>query len=129
MKWLLLFCFALTSASVLADEETRAAVKEVQKQMRDPKFRDEKNYESKESKAVVKKVKDIAGSEANEQEIYNLAADVLGNMQDLTPEQMNQLLQEAQKNPEAFANRMTPEQKRKLKELAEKLPASQKRNP
>ena len=129
MKWLLLFCFALVSRPVLADEETRAAVKEVQTQMRDPKFRDEKNNDSQEAKAVIKKIKEVAGSEANEQEIYNLAAEVLGNMQDLSPDQMTKLLQEAQSNPEAFANKMTPEQKRKLKEIAEKLPAAQKRNP
>jgi len=130
MKSILLLLLILIPDVSFADEETQAAVKTVQEQMKSPKFHKDAAKESKEAAAVEKQVKELAGSEANEQEIYNLAADVLGNMKDLTPEQMTQLLQEAQNDPQGFASKFSPEQRRKLKELAERIPAAQKkRNP
>lgn len=129
MKTLILSLLLVLPSVVFGDDETRAAVKAVQDQMKSPQFHKDAAKNSKDAAEVEKRVKELAGSEANEQEIYNLAADVLGNMQDMTPEQMTQLLKEAQNNPEAFANKFTPEQRRKLKELSERIPAGQKRNP
>ncbi|MEZ0393327.1 MAG: hypothetical protein ACAH59_14000 [Pseudobdellovibrionaceae bacterium] len=128
-RLLLSILIAALPQFTFADAETEKAVSEVQEMMKDPKFHQNAAKESKEAQQVEKHVKDLAGNPENEQEIYNLAADVLGNMKDMTPEQMNEFLRQAQKNPESFQKSWTPEQKRKLKELADRLPSSQKRKP
>ena len=123
------FIFAL-SPFAWADQETRSAVEEVQKQMQSPTFHQNAAKESKEAAAVEQHVKTLSGSPENEQAMYNLAAEVLGNMKDKSPEEMQKILQEAQKNPEAFLNSWSPEQQKKLKDLSERIPAGQqKRTP
>lgn len=124
MKVWLCISFILLGSAAWADEETRAAVQEVQKQMHSPKFHQDAAKTSPEASQVQDQVKKLAGSAENEQEIYNLAAEVLGNMKDQNPDEMIKLLQEAQRNPEAFAKNWTPEQKKKLKELSDRLPAA-----
>lgn len=112
-----------------ADEETRSAVKAVQEQMKSPQFAEEAAKQSPEAAQVRKQIKQIAGSEQNEQEIYNLAADILGNFQNMSPEELQKALAEAKSNPEAFGSKLTPAQRQKLKEISEKLPAAQKKKP
>jgi hypothetical protein len=121
-------CLVLPMTS-FADQETQNAVSNVQEQMKKPDFHKNAAKESSEAKDVESHVKQISGNEANEQEMYNLAAEVLGNMKDMKPEDMQKMLEQAKKNPEAFMNSWTPEQKKKLKELSERIPAGQKRNP
>ena len=108
---LLLWGLLLLPGFALADVESTAA------------------KENKDAAAVAAMVKEVAGSPEMKQEIYHLAADVLGNMKDLPPEQMQKMLQDAQKNPEAFTQQWTPEQQKRLKELSERMPAGQKKNP
>lgn len=129
MKILIFILVAFSFSYVQADEETRAAVQAVQEQMKSPQFHQEASKNSPEARQVEMQVKDLAGSSGNEQEIYNLAAEVLGNMKDKSPDEMKKMLQDSQGNPEAFANSWTPEQKRKLEELAKRLPASQQAKP
>ncbi len=129
MKPILLFVALLMPATVWADAETQQAVKEVQEQMKSPSFHQNAAKQSKEAAAVEKQVKDVSGSPENEQAMYEFAAQILGNMKDNSPEEMRKMLMDAQQNPEAFANSWTPEQKQKLKELSERIPAGQKRNP
>lgn len=113
-----------------ADADSRQAVRNVQDQMRKPGFAREAAKDSPEAAKVTRQVQDFAGSSGNEDAIYSLAADVLGNMQDMTPDQMMQFLTEAQKDPGSFAKKLTPEQQKKLHEIAERVPAAQKsRNP
>jgi len=70
-----------------------------------------------------------AGSDENTDMVYGLAADVLGNMKDMTPEQMVKTLDDAQKNPQAFADSLTPAQKDKLKDLSSRMPATKTPGP
>jgi histidyl-tRNA synthetase len=129
MKKIILFLGILVSGSLFADEETREAVSNVQKQMQAPSFHQNAAKDSKEAAAVEQHVKTLSGSPENEQEMYNLASEVLGNMKDKSPEEMQKLLQDAQKNPEAFLNSWSPEQQKKLKELSERIPAGRKQAP
>ena len=115
----------LVSLSAYADSETRKAVEEVQSQMQSSSFQENAAKESKEAAAVRKHVKELSGNSSNEQDLYKLAAEVLGNMKDNSPEEMQRILQEAQKNPAAFAESWTPEQKKRLKEISERIPAAQ----
>ncbi len=129
MKKILLIIAFWSPVLALADAETRKAVQDVQEQMKNPQFHQNAAKESKEAAAVEKHVKEISGNPQNEQEMYNLAAQVLGNMKDMKPEEMQKMLEQAQKDPEAFMKSWTPEQQKKLKELSERIPAGQKRNP
>lgn len=129
MKHMLFSFVFLVPMMAGADAETRAAVEKVQQQMQSPSFHQNAAKESSEAAKVEAHVKSISGSAANEQEMYNLAAEVLGNMKDQSPEEMQKMLQEAQQNPEAFLKSWSPEQQRKLKEISERIPAAQKRNP
>lgn len=125
------FSFILIlSFSAWADPDTRSAVEEVQKQMQSPSFHQNAAKESTEAADVEQHVKALAGSPENEQAMYSLAAEILGNMKDKSPEEMKKILEEARKNPEAFLKSWTPEQQKNLKNLSERIPAGQqKRNP
>jgi len=129
MKTIVLFIDLIFPTFAFADAETRKAVKEVQDQMQSPEFHKNAAKESKAAADVEAHVKQLSGSPENEADMYKFAAQILGNMQDKTPQEMQEILQQAQKDPEAFANSWTPEQKQQLKELSERIPAGQKRTP
>ncbi|QLY24045.1 hypothetical protein [Bdellovibrio sp. KM01] len=119
-----LFC----GAYALADDasEMAAAIEKTQKDLRSSQTRQGMTKESPEAANVAEKVKSMSGSSANENEMYDLAADVLGNMKGLSQEQLMKVMQEAQKDPEGFLKTWTPEQRKKLEGIADRLPASKK---
>lgn len=123
---LVLFCVQPVSAEEQTKKQNRDAVKAVQKEMRDPNFANKAQDLSPEAKAVAERVKTLAGSPEQEAQIYSLAADILGNMQDMPPDQMEKLMSKAQNDPQGFVDSWTPEQKKKLKAISERLPANQK---
>ncbi len=123
-------CILFISPSIcLSDQETDKAIGEVQEMMKTPGFAEKAANNSPEAPAAAKYVKDISGNVQNEQEIYKLAAEVFGNMKGMSPEQMKEFLDKAKNDPSAFAKTWTPEQIKKLKELSERLPASNQTNP
>lgn len=125
-----LVALAMFSASVSAAEsDHRESVRKVQEQMKKPGFSKEAEQDSPDAARVNRQIEGLAGSQADIDAIYGLAADILGNMQDMTPEQMMKVIEEAQKDPQGFASKWTPEQRRRLKELSGRLPAAQKKNP
>lgn len=107
-----------------AGEDTRKGVAQTQELLKDPKFRAQNAKESKPAAELDQHIKQLSGNPKNEQEIYELAADVMGNMKDLTPEQMAKVVEQGSKNPEAFAESFTPAQKSKLHDIAERVPAA-----
>lgn len=124
----LFFCFVLSyTSTVRADEETNKALREVQEQMKTPEFREQQN--SSEQKKFKDSIKDMAGNEKNVQDIYSLAAEILGNFQDKDITEIILRLEEAKKNPEAFYNTLSAEQKKRLSEVAAQLPATKKTQP
>jgi hypothetical protein len=78
---------------------------------------------------VASHVTNISGGGANEEAIYKMAAEVLGNMKGKSPAEMAKILEDAKQNPEAFVNSWTPEQQAKLKELSERMPAAKQAKP
>lgn len=129
MNTLILSVLIFAGSISFADEETDKAIGEVQEMMKSPDFSKNASKNSPEAQQVADQVKALAGSSAEEQEIYKLAAEVLGNMKGQSVDDMKQTLEKAQSNPEAFANSWTPEQLAKLKSLSERLPASKTRKP
>lgn len=119
----------IVSISAQADPESDRAIEEVQKMMQQPDFKTKANKNSKEAGAVAEHVTNLSGGGANEQDIYKMAAEILGNMKGNSPEEIAKILDEAKKNPEAFVRSWTPEQQEKLKQLSERMPAANKAKP
>lgn len=112
-----------------ADQESDKAIEDVQKMMQQSDFKTKASKNSKEAAAVADQVANISGGGENEQELYKMAAEVLGNMKGKSPEEIIKILEEAKKNPEAFVKSWTPEQQEKLKKISERLPATNKTKP
>ncbi len=123
MLILMSFSLALPQRS-LASEEVKSAVHKVQAEMRKSDFHKSEATKTPAAKKTAEAVKALSGSEANEQEIYKLAADILGNMENMSPAEMEEHMKKAAKNPEEFAKNWTPEQKAKLKEISARIPAT-----
>lgn len=129
MKQLILWTFfVVIPLHSFADPEQEKAMLEVQKEMKDPKSR-QQMMTTPQAKKTDEYVKQMTGGGQNEQEIYNISSDILMNMKDMTPEQMDAYLRKAQENPEDFANSLTPEQLKKIKALSEKIPAANQKRP
>ncbi|MBK9322556.1 MAG: hypothetical protein IPM97_06320 [Bdellovibrionaceae bacterium] len=112
-----------------ADQETDAAISEVQGMMQSPDFAKKASKNSPEGTKAAEYVKQISGDAQNEQEMYKLAAEVLGNMKGLSLDQMKEVAEKAKVDPEAFAKTWTPEQLKKLKQLSERMPAANQKKP
>ncbi len=119
-----LFCGAYALANDA--NELTSAIEKTRKDLRSSQTRQNMTKESPEASKVADNVKSLSGSTANENEMYDLAADVLGNMKGLSQEQLMKVMQDAQKDPEGFLKTWSPEQRKKLESLAERLPASKK---
>ena len=113
--------FAMNSR---ADDSTRQGIAHTQEQLKNPDFRLKNVKESKEAAALDQQIKGLTNNPETEQQIYELAAEVMGNMKDLTPEQMAEFLQKVQNNPSAFAESFSAAQKSKLHDIADRIPAA-----
>lgn len=114
----------LHASNGVADDDTRRGVEHTQQLLRDPEFRKQNAKESKPVAELDQHIKSLTKNPAAEQELYELAAEVMGNMKDLTPEQMAKVVEAGQKNPAAFAESFSPAQKQKLHEIADRVPAA-----
>lgn len=66
-------------------------------------------------------LRELAGSEITSNNIYGLAAEIYADLLQRSggdPDLLLQLLMQAKQNPEAFANQLSEEQKRRLSDLA-----------
>lgn len=123
MKYSCAFLVLFLCSAALADGETDAAIDSVQKDLANPQARATMVNVSKDAQAQDKQVQSVGGSAANQDEIYKMSADILGNMKGMSVDDINKVLAQAQANPEAFAKTWTPEQLKKLQELAAKISA------
>ncbi len=76
------------------------------------------------AQAADSQVKSVAGDEQNTQRIYELSALIMQNLVQQTGgdvDKMMKIIQAAEKDPAAFANTWSPEQKKMLKELGKDI--------
>jgi hypothetical protein len=107
------------------DEHDQKALKETQELLTDKANRQESlknNAKGTDADAGVRSL--LGGDAAMTEEVYALAADVFANVVkdaggDVT--KMQEMMAKFHRNPAAFADSWTPEQKAKLRKLAEKL--------
>lgn len=118
---ILLLILSLSLASASAEDQ---ALEQTKNLLRDRDAREKSAKDTKGAKAM-QDVKNLTGGDAvAEDEIYGLASDVMPILMEEAkgdPNKMMQILEEAKNNPEAFAKRWTPEQRKRLKTLSEKL--------
>lgn len=107
------------------DEHDQKALKETQTLLKDREQRRNAINENQKTRDADQNVKNLfGGSEALTDEAYALAAEVLANVvksADGDARKMQEMMTEFHRDPAAFAATWTPEQKAKLKALAEKL--------
>lgn len=74
-----------------------------------------------EAQAADQKVQNLAGNSQNKAQIYQLASEIFASLLQQyngDPNALMQAMAQAQSNPEAFANSLSPDQKQKIKRIA-----------
>jgi hypothetical protein len=118
---LLLCLISLSGRAGDLDKSSEEALAKTMEVLRSPTERGVEIKGSKRAQDADLQVKAVGGNAQNTEKIYELAAQVMENLVKEgagDPDKMMQILDQAQKDPSAFANRFTPAQKKLLKELA-----------
>ncbi len=114
-------------ASTSIDNASSKALSQTQDLLNNPEARNKAiqgNSRAESADSFVKKV--TGGNAQTSNEVYGLAADVFANVvKDAhgDPKKMQEEIDKFEKDPAAFAAAWTPEQRAKLKELSQRLPA------
>lgn len=119
---------ALTLAPVLAraddDANTAEALAKAQRLLPDPQTRKATLQADPKVQAVDENARAVAKSDTDLEAIYELSAELMSSLIDASggdPDKMAKMLDEANTNPEKFAQKLTPEQRKKLAALAKQL--------
>lgn len=114
------YCGDLDSASEEALAKTQAL-------LRDPDQRAKATAATPQAQFVDKQTQSLAGTPENTNAIYDLSADIMESLALKTngdPAKMKELLDQAKNDPKAFAEKLTPEQRKKLQEISQKIPVN-----
>ncbi|MBI3541678.1 MAG: hypothetical protein HY075_00165 [Deltaproteobacteria bacterium] len=115
---------ALAGQGKELDAASTEALDKTKKLLADPKEREKAVAADARATDADQNARQAAGgSEANTQKLYELSAEVMDTITRESggdPEKMQSLIADALKNPEAFAAKFTPDQKARLKAIAEK---------
>jgi hypothetical protein len=123
-----LFVLFLAIPLARADE----ALDQTQALLRDPTARAAATRGDAKAQALQKNIDTMSGAPANSEKIYGLSAEVFAELVAKTGGdvgKLQQLLSDAQKNPEAFANSLSPEIKEKIRGVASDIEQTQKAHP
>lgn len=85
--------------------------------------------DTKESKMVVDHAKNLTGNAADEDRLYEISSQVLGEVKGNNEAALSNTINKAQQNPEAFYNSLSPEAQKKIRELAGSIEERQKQKP
>lgn len=107
---------------------TKEAVQSTQQTLRNEKARSQIIGESKAAQANDKKAAELAGSAENKEKLYDVSADIMANFQGKSVEEMENIINQASKDPEGFLKSLTPQQRAKIQEISRQIEAS-KKNP
>lgn len=94
-----------------------------------PTQREKAVQENSNAQLADKQVKSLAGSQANTQQVYELAAEIFQTLVEKSkgdPLAALAQLQNAKDDPKAFMESLTPAQKAKLKSISQKIQFPQK---
>jgi hypothetical protein len=124
----LLFTANLAQAqSKPLDKDANKAVQDTKAMLNDPSQINAYAKENKEAAQANDNVKALmGGNAADTADVYKLSADIFENLATESggdPAAMQKMLAEAMRNPAAFAQKLSPEQRARLTELAGKAEA------
>lgn len=108
------------------DNSSEESLKRTQDLLRNQRRLESEGLQTPEAKAQHQRAKELMGSPENTAALYDLSADIFGPLAAEAggdPVKMQEILQKALANPEAFAARLTPEQRARLKDMATKAEA------
>lgn len=121
----MLLCFAAAADDL--DSASREALDKTESLMKTPAERQKYIDAHPDAKAADKKIDDLTGDPQTKEMMYKTSGDIFADMVQKTngdPEKQKAILDEAAKNPEAFYNQLTPEQKDQVRDLATKIQQS-----
>jgi hypothetical protein len=110
------------------DAASQSALQNTQEMLTDPALREKAVQETEAARAADQQAKSVAGSPENTEALYRISGTVMSEITHRTggdPAKMNELLKDAEKNPEAFGESLTPESQSAIRDLAGKVPAKQ----
>lgn len=109
------------------DAASDEALARTQAMLRDPQQRAKATSATRQAQFVDKQAQSLAGTPENTNAIYDLSADIMESLVLKTngdPAKMKELLDQAKNDPKAFAEKLTPEQRKKLQEISQKIPVN-----
>lgn len=104
------------------DSASSEALTKTQDVLTDPNARKDALKNDAKAREADSRVKSIAGDKS--EDVYALASSIFGKLVAEAggdPLKLQQLIEKAQKNPEAFGSSLSPDDRQKLKELARQL--------
>ncbi|MEK7691130.1 MAG: hypothetical protein AAB425_08930 [Bdellovibrionota bacterium] len=111
------------------DAASQEALEKTQRMLENAQAREEAIHKTGDRAVQVdQRVKALGGSADQTQKIYQLASEIFGDLAKEAggdPIKLMQMMEAAQKNPEAFGNKLSPAAKAKIHQLSLELPASQ----
>ena len=122
----MLVLFQVQAWAQTAGLQNQQAVQKTQAFLRNSAERSQFIQQNPAAAKTDQDVQQLLGSKQNADGAYDLSADILGSLAAQTQgdsAKMQQLLEQAQKNPEAFAASLSSEQQAKLRSLASQIEA------
>jgi chromosome condensin MukBEF ATPase and DNA-binding subunit MukB len=119
----LAFAFAILAPFNSGASERDEALRKTQELLRDKTKRTEALEQDSKAKSLNEGVEKRLGSQT--EQAYELAAQILPVIVERTggdPAKMQALMESYQKNPKSFFDQLTPEQRKRIKDMAERLP-------
>jgi hypothetical protein len=121
----------LATPAFALDPVNDSALKQTQQMMNDPQQRQKALDADPRAKAMDAAARQAVGDQ-NTADVYQLASDLMGTLAAESggdPVKMMELLQQAQKDPQSLEGKFTPEQRAKIKEISQRMPATVPQSP
>ncbi len=120
----LIFCLVGISFHSYGQEaDSKEAISKAQKNLKDPVAR-KKMLDTKSAKDADAAASALAGDSTNLDEMYGISAELIGLIGEKAqgdPKKMQEYLERAQKDPEAFLKSLPPAQQEKIHQLSKKI--------
>lgn len=130
--FILILFLVLPLASIARDAHTDEALNQAKQDLTNKGRRQKVLDSTPDAKSADDAVSGLAGSEQNKEQLYQISADVMTYLYEKSngdPIKMQELLMQAQKDPEGFLSRLPSSERQKIKSLADQIEKqSQKKN-
>lgn len=122
--FILIVCLlGISFSSFGQDNNSKEAISKTQKDLKNPIAR-KKMLDTKSAKDADAAANALAGDKGNLDEMYGISAELIGVIGEKAqgdPKKMQEYLERAQKDPEAFLKSLSPAQQEKIHQLSKKI--------